>query len=415
MTQWLYQPLQLHTVSLMLMGLLVTAVMLYVVLWSLWRQNKAALGWFGALSTVCAVLALFYLVQYEKPEWRQQLYTLVSLQMWLGPMLYFFTLKMVMPAQPLPRLWWLHLLPAMCLALLWWLQWPAPYSNPSLWSCIEDFSCNQSYADRWLHRLSAWLSIGFYSGISLQQLRRHRQRLMQQHSDLDRIQLQWLRLLCQVFIAAVLLSFGSELLVLAGFPLYISGAGIQALAPLLSVFMLSYFGLRQLPLQLNTQSGVGLTETAANVQPAPSPERKYQTSSLTRQAAEQLWHELTEFMHSQKPYLEAGLKIAELAQQLDQTPHHVSETINGHAGLSFYDFINNYRVDEAARLLLNKKYDHWSVTDVGFQSGFNSNSTFFAQFKKRMRQTPRQFREQRQQVAASCDFAKPEDQRWPQS
>ncbi|WP_337843191.1 AraC family transcriptional regulator [Rheinheimera sp.] len=416
MIQWLYQPLQLHTVSLMLLALLLLCLMLFAVLWSLWRHNREALAWFGALSSVCAVLALFYLVQYEKPEWRQQLYTLVSLQMWLGPLLYFFTLKMVKPEQALPRFWGWHLLPALALALLWWLQWPLAQTDPSLWSCMEDSSCSQSYADRWLHRLSAWLSIGTYSGLSLQQLHEHHQRLKQQHSALEHIQLQWLRLLCQVFIAAVLLSFGSELLVLAGFPLYISGAGIQAFAPLVSLFMLSYFGLRQLPLQLGTAQQANSSGTA---QRAPMPlqgqDRKYQTSSLTKAAAEQLWQQLLELMQSQKPYLEAGLKIAELAQQLEQTPHHVSETINGHAGLSFYDFINNYRVDEAARLLLNRKYDHWSVTDVGFQSGFNSNSTFFAQFKKRLKQTPKQFREQRQQGTASYDFAKPEDQQWSQS
>lgn len=411
MTQWLYQPLQLHTVSLMLIAFLIPGILLYAVLWSQWRLNKAALAWFGALSSVCALLALFYLVKYEMPEWRDALYTLVSLQMWLGPLLYFFTLKMVKPEQPLPRFWPWHFLPALVLAGLWWLQWPVPQPDPSLWPCIEDNSCSQSYADRWLHRLSAWLSIATYSSLSLLQLRQYRQRLKQQYSELDHIQLQWLGVACRIFIAAVLVSVGSELLVLAGFPLYISGAGIQALAPLGSLFMLSYFGLRQLPLQFGMPQSGAQSAVVREVPPQQNQDRKYQTSSLTKQAAEQLWLQLQELMQSQKPYLEAGLKIAELAQQLGQTPHHVSETINGYAGLSFYDFINNYRVDEAARLLLNKKYDHWSVTDVGFQSGFNSNSTFFAQFKKRMQQTPKQFREQRQQHLTASDFAKPEERR----
>lgn len=78
-----------------------------------------------------------------------------------------------------------------------------------------------------------------------------------------------------------------------------------------------------------------------------------------------------------------------------------SEIINGFAQQSFYEFINQHRGEEATRLLTDDSQRHLSVTDIGLQAGFNSNSTFFTHFKKRLQQTPRQYR-QRQADALSA-------------
>tara|TARA_B100001996_G_C18421576_1_gene500912 strand:+ start:89 stop:388 length:300 start_codon:yes stop_codon:yes gene_type:complete len=99
-------------------------------------------------------------------------------------------------------------------------------------------------------------------------------------------------------------------------------------------------------------------------------------------------------MQSYQPYLEPGLKISQLASALEVSVNHLSETINGYARLSFYDYINSLRIAEAKALLHSTDMAHLSVTDIGYQSGFNSNSTFYTHFKKMTGVTPRQYRAQ---------------------
>lgn len=106
-------------------------------------------------------------------------------------------------------------------------------------------------------------------------------------------------------------------------------------------------------------------------------------------------------MQREQPYLEPGLKISSLARQLDVSVNHLSETINGYAKLSFYDYINALRIEEASRLLLSHQQSHLSVTDIGYQAGFNSSSTFYTHFKKSTGCTPRQYREQQGAIEVS--------------
>lgn len=57
------------------------------------------------------------------------------------------------------------------------------------------------------------------------------------------------------------------------------------------------------------------------------------------------------YMQSKKPYLEPELTLEQLATQLSLKPRMLSQTINEILGQNFYDFINRYRIEEAARLL----------------------------------------------------------------
>ncbi len=53
------------------------------------------------------------------------------------------------------------------------------------------------------------------------------------------------------------------------------------------------------------------------------------------------------------------------------------------------DYIQNYRLKQAEKLLLDSKY---SITEIGYQCGFYSSSYFSKLFKERFRMTPREYR-----------------------
>lgn len=107
----------------------------------------------------------------------------------------------------------------------------------------------------------------------------------------------------------------------------------------------------------------------------------------------ELKEKLLLFMESNKPYLKSDLKISELAQMLSVPPYQLSQVINDEFLVSFYDFVNKYRVEEAKKLLIEDSRNY-KILAIGFEVGFNSKATFNRVFKKFTDLTPSDFKEQ---------------------
>jgi AraC-like DNA-binding protein len=78
-----------------------------------------------------------------------------------------------------------------------------------------------------------------------------------------------------------------------------------------------------------------------------------------------------------------------LAQELNIRPQLLSQFLNDNVQKSFTQFINEYRVQEAKRLL--KENTDLKIDAVGMECGFNSSSTFYSAFKKITGVTPATF------------------------
>jgi AraC-like DNA-binding protein len=59
--------------------------------------------------------------------------------------------------------------------------------------------------------------------------------------------------------------------------------------------------------------------------------------------------------------------------------------------MNFFDFINQYRVEEAKKLLADVETKR-SILDIALMVGFNSTSTFYTAFKKFTGDSPVKFR-----------------------
>jgi AraC-like DNA-binding protein len=110
-------------------------------------------------------------------------------------------------------------------------------------------------------------------------------------------------------------------------------------------------------------------------------------------------------MNTQKPHLDEDLSLPELAQLIDATPHQLSQLLNQHLGLTFYDFINQQRIAAVKRCLDSPSFDNQTVLDVGLSCGFGSKATFNAMFKRLEGMTPSQYRRARPQRADAAATA----------
>ena len=98
---------------------------------------------------------------------------------------------------------------------------------------------------------------------------------------------------------------------------------------------------------------------------------------------------ILQFMATAKPYLDDQLTLQKLAAQVNLPEKQLSQLINDHAGKHFFDFINQFRIDEAKTLL---KDSQLTVLEVLYQVGFNSKSSFYTAFKKETKTTPTDYR-----------------------
>lgn len=125
-------------------------------------------------------------------------------------------------------------------------------------------------------------------------------------------------------------------------------------------------------------------------------EKEQDKNTLMDQADLNLYKEqLSALMIQQNPYLDSDLNLVKLAEKLGVSTHQLSYVINKGFNENFFQFINAYRVEKAKELLNNPKYDAYTILAIGYESGFNSKTTFNTTFKKITKITPTQYRNMR--------------------
>lgn len=96
------------------------------------------------------------------------------------------------------------------------------------------------------------------------------------------------------------------------------------------------------------------------------------------------------FFERKKVYLKSTLSINEVAGMLNTNRTYISNLVNSEFGLSFYQFVNKFRIQEAARIL--HESSHLSMNEVANLVGFNSMSSFIAAFKLHKQCTPKEWK-----------------------
>ncbi len=114
-------------------------------------------------------------------------------------------------------------------------------------------------------------------------------------------------------------------------------------------------------------------------------------SSFEESLLNEFYRKLTRHMDVEKPYIDNELRLVHLADQLGFSTHMLSKVINKKSGKNFNQFVNDYRLQEAKRLLLENP--DYSVKTIYFDVGFNNKATFYNAFKKEFQCTPLQYRD----------------------
>ena len=108
----------------------------------------------------------------------------------------------------------------------------------------------------------------------------------------------------------------------------------------------------------------------------------YSKSGLTQEKINAMAEALSLQMSQEQPYLNEDLNLNLLAEQCQLKPAQVSQIINQKFDMNFYDFINQYRIEEVKNRLRSSDHSHLTILGIAFDCGFKSKSSFNRYFKK---------------------------------
>jgi AraC-like DNA-binding protein len=238
-------------------------------------------------------------------------------------------------------------------------------------------------------------------------LHRHNQAITGYFSFREKITLSWLRnllilmlvfwILMAVYIAVISSSdLTSELII------------VLSLFTVFSILYIGVMGLLQpriFPIRGSNTGASADISSKQDSEAAPDIEteeeftqskghesEKYKHSALSTTDIERIAAKITTLMETEKPYLENNLTLPDLAKSVGVSSNYLSQVINDHFHLNFFDFVNSYRIKLASDLLIKPDNTTGTVLDIAMAAAFNSKSAFYSAFKKQTGMTPLEFK-----------------------
>ncbi|AYZ12402.1 AraC family transcriptional regulator [Chryseobacterium arthrosphaerae] len=222
----------------------------------------------------------------------------------------------------------------------------------------------------------------FYTGLSYVTIRKHQRKIQQFSSNTEGIDLNWLE-----YIILILLTVN---IIYVIYNLFYDPRSLNFFINtvfLLVIYCVGYYSLKQkeiYPLEEKQR------EELISINEDSDPE-EVKKKLISDEELAKIKAALENLMETRKPYLDSELNLIRLAEMLSVSTHHLSYVINTGFEKNFFQYVNEFRVEQAKKLL-KETNSKLSILGIAYESGFNSKTSFNTTFKKLTGQTPSEFR-----------------------
>ncbi|RVT79669.1 AraC family transcriptional regulator [Flavobacterium sufflavum] len=307
----------------------------------------------------------------------------LSLRMMCAPLLFLYTKYITKDFNKFNPRDYLHAIPSISLILVFLILKLQPENNS-----ISAELFYEKY--KLLRMIYGWIFISlitYYVIKALTIVIQFKKQIKDNYSfNSYKISLDWLFVMIILFVLLILLIIISSVLYEQGMintKVYI----FRHILELIHVYTLSIWGFHQKQLISGTQTD---SDGESDFEEVSS--GKYVKSGLKKEDAKSYVENLIKYMDDSKVWKDSELSIAKLASQTSISKHQLSEVLNEYLGKNFYVFVNEYRIEYAKQLLMNKEYSNWSIIAIAYECGFNSKTAFNIFFKKYTQQTPSEYK-----------------------
>ena len=118
-----------------------------------------------------------------------------------------------------------------------------------------------------------------------------------------------------------------------------------------------------------------------NVRKTEFVDEKYKSSTIDEKQMGDLKNHILVSMTEQKLFKDKDLNINSYSEKIGAGKNHVSQVINQKFNKNFNNFINEFRIKEARRMLSDSKYQNITIEAIANEVGFASKSSFYRVFK----------------------------------
>ena len=113
---------------------------------------------------------------------------------------------------------------------------------------------------------------------------------------------------------------------------------------------------------------------------------------LSNKMLNQYHKELELAMKTKSLYLRPNLCLNDLSNETGIPVEYVKQVFSEKLNLSFFEYVSKYKIDQAKRLLTKINDDHFSISKIAIESGFNTDDSFVILFKKHTNMSPENYR-----------------------
>ena len=105
---------------------------------------------------------------------------------------------------------------------------------------------------------------------------------------------------------------------------------------------------------------------------------------------------ITTHFEKTKAYLTLGYSLSDVSREIKVPSYLISALINQEFGLTFREYINNFRIEELERMIQeDPKFDLLTIEAIGRKLGYKSRTSLVDAIKTRSGLTPKEFIQQR--------------------
>lgn len=134
------------------------------------------------------------------------------------------------------------------------------------------------------------------------------------------------------------------------------------------------------------------SSSSGDIQETPSVEPSEERhTNLPDEEVERIIRRLTEYMETEKAYLNVELKQSDLAIILECPTYVLSSIFTYHLKTGYYDYINGYRIEHFKRAIANGEHQKYTLVTLAEKCGFKSKASFYRTFKKFTGMTPNEY------------------------
>jgi AraC-like DNA-binding protein len=365
----------LDWVSLVILAGSVIGIFLSLILFVLKKGNKFAnfflgtfllsysLGNLGAVPTHAGIIA-------DVPHLFGLFMPFIFL---IGPFLYLYILSLTRPDFRFAKTQTLHFAPYAVALVLFFVFVYIRNADYKI-SLIRRMQAGEDLRGLLVYMVARTVHILVYLALCLNLLRKHAKTLPDHFSALERVNLNWLRLLVLAYATGLVAIVILAQLDVPDTTLHLYGTLVILVIGAKGFTQTEIFGREPVP------------------EAAPKAGPKYERSSLTQEQAEEAEKLLLAVMENDKLYLEEELSLRSLSEKTGLAPSYVSQVINERLKKNFYDFVNGYRVEEAQRILRDPRRRDQKILGIAFDTGFASKVAFNRVFKKYAGMTPSEYK-----------------------